>query len=200
MPGYHNNLLSYCLDGAKAVFVLMFGLICSLWLGCVLGLLIVHQEFIDVPMAYWFLWFVVALAGLIQLWGFLSYLIIGFEVIALFRVDSHRWLVLLTILLIQTCEMIRSLLDYDDFSPWLQALAILGILLFPAIHFLLHHYLEDRPGKQEASYTDCRSCGYNLTGSLAARGTSCPECGEPVSQYQHVRSIAEQRSMGTGPR
>lgn len=194
MPGYHSNLFGYFLDGVGLVITLLFGLAISLLLGCVFGGLIVYQEVINEPIAYWFLWFGIAVAGVVQVWGLLSYLIIGFEVVALFRVDSQRWLVLLTILLVQMCETSRMLLDYDDRSPWLQALAIAGILLFPIINIVLYRYFEQSPSKDEAPYTDCRSCGYNLTGTLAARGTSCPECGEPVSQYQHVRLIAEQRS------
>ncbi len=183
------------MDGVGLVISLVAGLILSLTLGCVLGGLIVDQDSIGLSWLIFFIWFFIAVAGIFQLWGFLAYMLIAFEVVALLRVDSRRWLVLLTILVIQMLETIRMLLNYHDEHPWFQALAILGILLFPIIHFLLHYYLENRGNAPEAPYTDCRNCGYNLIGTLKARGTSCPECGEPISQYQLVRSVAEQRSL-----
>ena len=195
MSGYHHTLLGYCLEGVGLVVTLFAGLIICLMLGCVFGLLIVHHHFFDAPMFYGLLWFGVAVVGIMQVWGLLSYLVIGFEAVALFRIDSHRWLVLLAILLIQTCETTRMLLYRQDSSLWLQALAILGVLLFPILHLVIYRCIERGGGEQEAPYTDCRNCGYNLTGSLAARCKSCPECGEPISQYQLIRSVAEQRSL-----
>ncbi len=200
MSGYHGNRFSYCLDGAGAVYILGLGLVCCLFLGSFFGAVIVHHHIYNVSVIHTLLWFGAVLTGVAQVWGILSYTLIAFEVIALFRVSSHRWLVLLTILGMQTCETSRMLLYHQDKSPWLQAISISGIVLLPVLNLVLYRYFERAPQNDEVPYTNCRSCGYNLTGTLAARGTSCPECDEPVSQYQHVRSIAEQRSMGTGPR
>jgi predicted RNA-binding Zn-ribbon protein involved in translation (DUF1610 family) len=200
MPGYHSNLFGYFLDGIGAVYVLGLGLACSLLLGSYLGVAIVHHSLFSLSPIYTLLWFGGVLTGIMQVWGVLSYTLIAFELIALFRASSYRWLILLTILLMQTCETSRMLLHFKDNSAWLQAAALTGIVLLPVLNLVLYRYFESAPQKSEAPYTDCRSCGYNLTGTLAAHGTSCPECGEPVSQYQQARLIAEQRSISTGPR
>lgn len=200
MSGYRNNLLSYCLDGVGAVYGLGLGLVFTLFLGSFFGVMIVYQTAHAPTMFSPLLWFGGVLVGLTQLWGIISYTLIAFEMIALFRVESHRWLILLTILGVQTCETTRMLLDYQDMSPWLQAIPFLGVLVFPILGMLAYRYLVCEPVADSAPYTDCRSCGYNLTGSLQADRTECPECGEPVTQYQHIQSLIDKRKPGGPPR
>ncbi len=196
MSGYHNNLLSYCLDGAGAVYLLGLGLAVSLALGSFVGVMIVAGSAHHLTVISAIFWIGGVLFGLAQVWGFLSYILISLEVIALFRVESQRWLILLTIMLVQTCETARMLLDAQDRSPWLQAAAVSGVLIFPILGLAAYRYLDRTPATDDAPYTDCRACGYNLTGTLAASRTSCPECGEAITQYQQVKSMVDQRKLG----
>jgi len=188
MSGYRNNLFSVCVDAVGSVYVLSLGLVFTLILGGFFGVWIVEGVATNSSTLMALFWFGGVFVGMAQLWGMISYTLIAFEVIALFHVDTRRWLILLTLLLTQTCETSRMLLHYQDDSPWLHAAAMLGVIIMPILSVVAYQLLNREPKLEEAAYTDCRSCGYNLAGTLKDNRNECPECGHPVTDYQRIQA------------
>ena len=65
-------------------------------------------------------------------------------------------------------------------STMIGILAGLYVMLFafgPAIVLL---FLRPRYRRERMESSACAQCFYNLTGTLAAGGTTCPECGRPI--------------------
>ena len=188
MSGYRNNLFSTCMGGIGAVYILSLSLIFVLLLGGLLGLWIAEgiTGYTNSMLAAF--WFGGIIVGLLQLWGIIAYTLIAFHIIALFRVDTYRWMILISILLTQTSESARMLINFNDHGPWLHALAVAGMILPSILCAVAYYYLNRDTAMEEAPYTDCRSCGYNLAGTLRDNRTECPECGQPVTEYQRVQS------------
>lgn len=192
MSGLRNNQFSVCMQGIGEVYVLGLCLVVTLTLGSFLGVLIIERHVVKPSTLMYLLFFGGFIVGIFQVWGIISYTLIAFQVVALFQVDSQRWLILLALLLTQTSETSRMLLNYQDGNPWLHALAFAGVLLTPILCTLAYYLLNRDTVSEEPPYTDCRSCGYNLTGTLRGQRSECPECGHPVSDYQRIQSNLDQ--------
>ncbi len=63
--------------------------------------------------------------------------------------------------------------------PLYYPLALTAIL--PTVWFILWYR-----GRAKRLPGHCRACGYNLTGTLAAGRTECPECGAGVKGLDRV--------------
>ncbi len=195
MSGFRNNLFTTCMQGISEVYLLGLSLVFVLSLGGLLGVLIVEHGFVQSSAFFYLLWVGGFVVGLFQVWGIISYTLIAFQVIALFHVDSKRWLILLSLLLTQTGETTRMLLNYHDHSPWLHAIALFGVILIPILCATAYYYLDRESIIEQAPYTDCRSCGYNLIGTLEDNRAECPECGQPITDYQRIQSTLDQRKQ-----